>query len=356
MIKAEKVTWILVGIIGIILLINVYYTTAINGIANSAASQAEENARAADIQITVISDASCTDCFDPKITIDTVRKANVKINSENDLDYSDATAQVLIDKYNLQYIPAVIITGEIAKNGSTITGGVKADDALIFDTPNPVYLDLSTGKYRGRVQAKLITNSDCTDCYDLSTFITTLEKLMSITSTTEELSDASEDIKKYDFSEVPAIIFSGDLDLYPETLAKLEALGRYVGTDLVLTAKVNPPYWNIKDNEAKGLVTVTYVTDDSCSDCYNVQVHKTILENYGVFIANKSTVDISSIEGQSLISKYSITKVPTIIVSSDLQYYQAIIKVWTQVGTVEDDGNYIFRNVSLVSANYTELN
>ena len=119
---------------------------------------------------------------------------------------------------------------------------------------------------------------------------------------------------------------------------------------------MNPPYWDIKDNEAKGLVTVTYVTDDSCSDCYNVQVHKTILENYGVFIANKSTVDISSIEGQSLISKYSITKVPTIIVSSDLQYYQAIIKVWTQVGTVEDDGNYIFRNVSLVSANYTELN
>ena len=355
MIKAEKVTWILVGIIGIVLLINVYYTLSINGIASSVAAQTEEDARPAEIEITVISDASCTDCSDPQTTVDTIKTANVNVDSQTDLDYSDASAQALIDKYNLQYIPAVIITGEIAKSGSTIMGGVKADDALIFDTPNPVYLDLSTGEYRGRVQAKLIVNSDCTDCYDLSTFLTTLGELMSITSTTEELSDASEDVEKYDLSEVPAIIFSGDLDLYPETLTKLEALGTYVGTDLVLTTKVNPPYWDIADNEAKGLVTVTYLTDDSCNDCYNVKVHKTVLENYGVFIAEENTVDISSTQGQTLLSTYDITKVPTIIVSSDLQYYDGINKVWAQVGTIEDDGNYVFRNVSVVSANYTDL-
>lgn len=356
MIKAEKITWALIGIIAIVLLINISLTISLKGITNAAVVAAKENARPAEIQITVLEDSSCTDCFDSTTTIDAIKNSNVKISSEQDLQFTDTTAQELITKYNIQTIPAVIVTGEINKNGSSIMGGTKVDDALVFDSPNPVYLDLKTGEYRGRVQAKIITNSDCIDCYNLSSFVTTLGKLMSITNVqTEELSDASVDVNKYNLSEVPAIILSGDLSLYPDTKTKLDALGTYVGDELVLTAKLNPPYWDIASNEAKGLVSITYLTDNSCKDCYNVKIHKTVLENYGVDIVNESSIDISSSEGQDLVTKYSITEVPTIIVSSDLQYYSGINKIWDQVGSIEDDGNYVFRNVSIVSANYTNL-
>ncbi len=355
-IKAEKVTWILLGLIALVLIINLYFTTAMQGITKDLASQTEELNRAAQIQVTTISDASCSDCFDISTVVDSITSANVEVTSQTELDYTEASAQELIEKYNIEKLPTVIVTGEIAKEGSPITGLTSVQDALIFENLEPVYLEVSSGEYRGRVQATLIQNSECEDCYDLGSFVDTLKELISISDVnTIELSDASAEVETYNLSEVPAVILSGDLALYPDTVQKLEALGVYVGDDLVLTAKLNPPYWDLADDEAKGLVSIVYLTDDSCEDCYNVNIHKTVLENYGVFLAQESTVDISSSEGQDLVNKYSITQVPTIIASSDMKYYTDLEKVWEKVGSVEDDGSYVFRNVSIVSANYTDL-
>ena len=86
-----------------------------------------------------------------------------------------------------------------------------------------------------------------------------------------------------------------------------------------------------------------------------MNVHKTVLTNYGVYTAEETTVDISSEQGQALREKYNITKVPTMIASEELQYYKTINEIWEKVGTIEDDGTYVFRDLDLVSEKYTTL-
>ena len=354
--KAKKIIWILSSLLAIFVLINLYTTLSMMSIAQELQTETAELTRPAKIDMITIIDPTCTDCFDILTVVEGIKSANIELTSEDTLEYSNEIAQSLIEKYAIEKIPTVIVTGEIEKEGSEIANLEKKDDALIFTNLNPVYLETSTGDYRGRIEIKNIVNEDCEECYDMNSFITAVSSLISIsTEETISLDDASELLTEYNLTEVPAVIFSGDLDLYPEIVTKLEALGTYVGKDLVLTAKLNPPYWDLTEEEIKGLVSVTYLTDDSCKDCYNVNIHKTVLINYGIFIADETTLDISSNGGQKLLKDYSITKVPTIIVSKELADYSTITKVWEQVGTVEEDGSYIFRELDLVSSNYTSL-
>lgn len=351
-----KITWGLTALLAILVLVNVYTTWSMADIANEFKAETEELSRAAEIEIITIIDSSCTDCFDTSAVVQKIKGANVEVTSQQDLEYSDEAAQALIEKYSLEKIPAVIVTGEINKEGSPISGLETKDDALLFLNPDPVYLELSSGDYRGRINIEIIEKEDCEECFDLSEFVSAISDVMSVSSEkTRSLEDATDLIAEYSLSEVPAVILSGDLELYPEILTKLETLGSYVGDDLILTAKLNPPYWDITSEEIKGLVSVTYLTDDACEDCYNVNIHKTVLKNYGVYIAEESTVDISSDEGQDLLKEYNITKVPTIIASADLEYYDGINEVWEGVGSIEDDGVYVFRELDLVSANYTSI-
>ncbi|MDP3728040.1 MAG: hypothetical protein Q8R18_01160 [bacterium] len=354
--NAKNFIWILTGLVSILLIINLYLTLSTGYIADGLKIKAEELARPGEIQLVAIIDPSCTDCFDILRIIESVKTANVELTSQQIIEYTDEQAQVLIEKYNIEKIPTIIVTGEINKEGSEISGLEEKSDALVFTNLDPVYFDLSSKEYKGRVQIQLITNSDCENCYDMSTFIDAIKDLVSISSEKLiELDDAKELIEKYSLTELPAIIISGDIELYPETASKLEAIGTFVGEDLVLSAKLNPPYWDLTEDKALGLVSLTYITDESCEDCYNVSIHKKVLENYGVFIAEETTIDISSDEGQALKKKYDLTKVPTIIASEDLKYYSGIEDVWEQVGTIEKDGNYVFRELDLVSKEYTTL-
>ena len=69
---------------------------------------------------------------------------------------------------------------------------------------------------------------------------------------------------------------------------------------------------------------------------------------------SEKTVDIASDEGKALIKKYSIKSVPTIILSKDADAYPALKQIWQQVGSVEEDGNYVFREVTQMGS-YKDL-
>lgn len=352
----KKLSWILVVVLGILVLYSAYTSLTLGHSVSVQKAAEEEATRAAKIDIITITDSSCTDCYAIENVVTKLKAENVDVVQESTLDVHDAQAQTLLSTYAIQKIPTLIVTGEIDRNSSGITGLEKKDDALIFRDVAPVYYDVATGTYKGRVQFRTILNSACTDCYDISKFTKALKTAVSVSSeTSEDMKDASADIAAYKIKELPALIITGDLSLYPKVEASLAQLGTKVGDALVLTANSTPPYWDIASSSTKGLVDVTYITDVSCATCYNVKVHKTVLENYGVAVKNETTVDVSSSEGKSLLAKYNISAVPTIVASSDLKYYASLVKLWPQVGVVASDGSYVFTHVELVSANYTKL-
>jgi hypothetical protein len=203
-----------------------------------------------------------------------------------------------------------------------------------------------------------IKDSTCTQCTDLTPLITELNSsgITFKSSKVVELKDAKNYIDKYNITNVPVIIFSkgfGEYNIIKQTdwasIGTIEKDGSYI---FRLTP---PPFKNIATNEIQGLVDVTYLADKSCTICYNVTLHKTTLLRLGVYIKTESLLDISSAEGQSLIKKYNITLVPTIILSSNAKEYSSLDQAWSQVGTVESDGTFIFRNLPLLNIPYRDL-
>ncbi len=87
---------------------------------------------------------------------------------------------------------------------------------------------------------------------------------------------------------------------------------------------------------------ITYLVDPSCGKCYDVTINSLILKNYGINLTEKY-VNVNSTEGQSLISKYNITKYPTFVLSKEARSSASLVNVWLQVGTIENDGALVFR-------------
>ena len=96
------------------------------------------------------------------------------------------------------------------------------------------------------------------------------------------------------------------------------------------------------------------LVDDQCSDCYDVSIHKSALERFGVYLSEEETVDYLSGAGKNLVSKYNIKKIPTIILSKNANVYESLNQAWEQVGTIETDGTYVFRDVESMG-NYNDL-
>ena len=57
-----------------------------------------------------------------------------------------------------------------------------------------------------------------------------------------------------------------------------------------------------------------------------------------------------------MTNRYKITKLPTILLSPDVAQYTNLQKIWNGVGTIEQDGWYVFREMQqLGGAVYKDL-
>ena len=64
-------------------------------------------------------------------------------------------------------------------------------------------------------------------------------------------------------------------------------------------------------------------------------------------------VDLSSDKGKELVQKYSIEKVPTVILSDEVRVYPSSTGLG-QFFSLEKDGSYVFRQLDVVGA-YKDL-
>ena len=56
-----------------------------------------------------------------------------------------------------------------------------------------------------------------------------------------------------------------------------------------------------------------------------------------------------------MIKQYALTKIPTIVLSGDIALYEKLTSVWSQVGTVETNGSYVFRSTEVLGVPYYDL-
>lgn len=314
------------------------------------------------IELAIITVNSCTDCFDIASLITKIESLGVEIKDKTNLDYSSSSAQAFVNKYKITRLPAIIIKGEVEKSTqlSTLLSqlGTSQDGNYILPSPMPPYFDPSNGQVRGRISVISLQKSNCVQCSNMTTLLELLKKQMSIKDVKNIDIDSSEGktlTKKYNISIVPTLIFDQEAVLYPTIAQVWNNVGTIESDGSLVMRNVNPPYYSIPQGKVKGLVSVTYLQDNSCKECYNVSINRLILRQLGLTLDQEKTVDIYSPQAQGLITKYKITKIPTIVLTGDTDTYPSLTKVWKEVGSVESDGTYVLRNIEIFEQPYKDL-
>ncbi len=312
-----------------------------------------EKPKPVNIELTVIS-SDCKDCFDITNIVNSIKSGNVNIKKEQSL--ASDKANDLINKYKINKLPTVIVKGEIEK--LNLEGFEKKEDALVFTSLKPPYFSIKENKVLGLVSLTQINAKSCTQCESLDPLVKqfTISKIKIVDKKVLDVSDSSAKdlIKKYGITKVPTIVISKDLSAYEEVVGQWSSIGSVENDGTYILREAAPPYLDLTTNKVKGLVSVVYVNDSSCKECYNVIDHKTILARMGIKVVNEKVVDINTPEGMKVVDSYTITKAPTIILSKETEDYSFMKQLWAQVGSIEKNGDYVFRSVE-VMGKYKDL-
>ncbi len=351
----EIVSLIFIGLLIVLSLVNFSLINSRNQQIKENTLLTEKESRPANIELVKIIASSCNECFAIDSVVENLKKANVNITSERAIDFSSPEAKQLIEQYNIEKLPTVIVLGEV--NRSIITSQwnqnwqVETKDgtqvSAVYSAVALPYMNAS-GTIKGLVSLTQIIDESCSQCADLTQIINffkqqsvkfSSEKTIDYTST-----EAKDLIAKFGVRKIPVLIISKDILDYPAISPVWNRLNATEKQGFYALHTTAPPYRDLATNKIEGLVSVIYLKDDSCSSCYNVQVNKQILErNFGLEIVNETTVDISSDSGRALIKQYNVTKVPIMLASPEAKLYTAFAQVWPQVGSIEGNGWFVMR-------------
>ncbi len=193
----------------------------------------------------------------------------------------------------------------------------------------------------------VIEDSDCQECFDFNGVLETIKgynvNILSEKSLEFGDQEAQVLIKENNIKSIPSLIVKGELNKDLETQKLLSQLGKIVEDKFVSTRAI-APYLSLSSGQIIGKVTMVMLTDDNCTECYNVEIHKKIMDQFGVYVADEESISIQTSRGRQMMEKYNINLLPTIILTGDVSAYSSLNSVWPKIGTKESDGAFILRD------------
>lgn len=235
---------------------NFVFSNRTNALLDDKIAEAKEAKRPAEIDIIILQESSCEDCFSVAAVIAAIKQENVKVNSERTVEILDLEGSKLVSQYNITKVPTFIISGEIEKENSLKT-------------------------------------------------------------------------------------------LWPE-------IGKVQDNTFVFT-EVGAPFVLPSSGDVRGRVKISMIMDRNCSECYDVTNNEGALERFGVPTDDQQIVEIGQPEGMALIEKYKIELIPTIIIEGDVETHSSLTAIWSEIGTIEEDGAYVMRDQVKLMGTYKDL-
>ena len=345
-------------LLAVILGFNIAVTINIDRNLKKSAEEQKEKLRLGKIELTVVKNSKCPDCFDVAPILSSIKKSKANITKETTLEFGTPQSREILSKYKIEKVPTIIITGEI--NKVSVQGLDKKEDALVLTKINAPYTNAATGKIEGHVVLFKLVGPECEQCSDLLSLSTQIKqagvKISAEKGITTDSEEGKELIEKYKIDFVPTMILSSDLKVYDIIDKAWPQVGTKESDGFYVLRLPSPPFINLTTGKLRGLVAMTYLLDKSCPECFNSSIYKRVLadpKGFAVTFDKEETFDISDAKAKELILKYNITQAPTIILSGEISAYpsQQALK---QFFSVEKDGSYIFRKVSVLG-NYKDL-
>lgn len=199
------------------------------------------------------------------------------------------------------------------------------------------------------IQLIQIIAPDCRDCFNLDEAVAALKKQnVSVSDERILLLDSPESralIEKLGIQRVPTYVFTGEVN--KKGLESFVRTNGEVKDETFVFTKVLPPFVDAVTGKEQGKVHVTYLTDAACPQCIDPSLTVEAYKQAGVYIAEERKVVWDSAEGQKIIGQYAIEKAPTFLLSSDVAFYESVRSAWQGIGSVEQDGTYVARQIPL---------
>jgi hypothetical protein len=320
------------------------------------------------VNLTMIEAPNCDECNSEGLLLEqtkTVLLASDFLRSgvSKSIRWDSAEAKALIAKYNITELPAVIVEGDVGRDRDFVSawvenvGTLEGTEALVTRLGYPPYYNITTMKVVGLVKGIGIRAAGCTECGDPELFISSLESpTIGMVFTEKEVYEENSSegralIARYNITKVPVLFLSeGGASAYP-VFSQIKMLGT-VEDGWFILRDVVPPYLDLADNRTlRGLVKAKYLVNSSCAECFDIMtLSDYISQSTGLVVSESQTYEADSADGRALISKYGITRIPTLVYSPDAKYYPYFSQVWeNQTSTIEDDGWFVFRAHDLLS-------
>jgi len=180
--------------------------------------------------------------------------------------------------------------------------------------------------------------ANCKDCFDVSSIIENL-KNDNVNVTGEQVinsssQEAQELILKYNIDRLPSLLIFGETDRANLNNFELE-------NDALVFSGVTAPFVDSGTNEVKGLVSITNLFDPLCNACPDYSLLSSNFEKLGATISEFKNVEYNSAEGRELVKKFGIDKIPAILISTEIDYYDEIKKSLSQSQLRKQDGFYV---------------
>lgn len=223
---------VVAGIIFVSAAVTIFFSYKTNGLTNQKLKAAAEAKRPANLDLVLITDESCKDCFNLNPILDNLKKENIKINSTQTVDSAGEEGKQLIAKLAIKKLPTFLVKGELAKNSNLAkffsATGETVDGTFVFRQVGGPFVDTGTGKVSGRVNMVMIIDSTCLECYDVTQHELILKQFGILPASkvvdTKSVLGASL-LNAYKIKMVPAFILTGDVNAYPDFKAVWPQVG-----------------------------------------------------------------------------------------------------------------------------------
>jgi len=358
---AIKVFTALAALLALIYLFSVFTTANLSNAINEKAAAFEAANKPVELELLSIVDSSCPECVDLSPLTEQLKQTKfVKLTREKTLDFSSPEAKGLINRLNIRKSPAIVLLGDVNDkklsglwNDSWKLGGENQGGGWAYFKSAPApYTDTETGRVKGLVSSTTIIDSSCEKCFSIEQVNGFFERNGVKFSEKKTIKAGSDEalrlIGANGIKTVPALVVSADVLEYPFAEKFFQQMGIKESNGYFAIHSVFPPYKEIETGEVRGLVDVIYLKDNSCGECFEATQQGNLLSQLGIIINSEETLDVSSERGKGLVEKYGIKKVPAMIISPGISLYAGLGNAWSQVGSVEEDGWYVFQKPEII--------
>lgn len=348
------------------------------------------------LQVIVIEESSCTNCYSLDSLVSSLElNPAYKVSQLEELDANSEKAQQLIRDYNIETLPTAIVTGDIGSDLHTSwrNSGLASFDGNVqtsIDSPGNTlvlrkvkypYYSVLDARTIGEVQMIVLSDSNCTKCRpilsdmnrDANGYAIINQPLVINGDGTEDeqtvfvstiqfvdlnSADGNNLLFRNNIKRLPAVLLSPSAKDYDYLKRYSGEIGFTTGKDGWLYNDKNPPFLVLESGNVRGVVSLVIISDANCTTCFNPGLaYRQFFETYDITVGKTAFYTMDSNEGRALINQYQLRHLPALITNEELVVYTKLASEWQQAwGTVEADGNFVFRAVPRLTAMALDAN